>query len=293
VFILDGESAANSLAFAADGSRLVVWRHERCLEVWELPTGRRLRTVGPFQYAYNEASFALHPSGRVAFVADHGIGVATLDDPPAVSRVEPGVVNRLIVSPDGEWVIASGRARGEDRLFGLRYAADGSLRPAWEVPPHAQLESVGAFVDSDRFVSVCTRRLVVRHVGTGEEVSVVMHSSNHVSKTAASPDGSRLAAMGYAKVYVWDTATWGKPARVEVNAGDPLIAFAIHPIRPLVAAVQCDQALVKFFDAATGKTAAKFDWKLGEMRSVAFSPDGSLAAAGSTGGKIVVWDVDA
>jgi WD40 repeat protein len=50
--------------------------------------------------------------------------------------------------------------------------------------------------------------------------------------------------------------------------------------------------LVKFFDAETGELLRKFQWKLGPLRCVAFSPDGTLAAAGSEDGKIVVWDMD-
>src|SRR5207253_1850182 len=38
-------------------------------------------------------------------------------------------------------------------------------------------------------------------------------------------------------------------------------------------------------DLATGREVRK-------MRSIAFSPDGALAAAGSDTGKVVVWDVD-
>ena len=38
--------------------------------------------------------------------------------------------------------------------------------------------------------------------------------------------------------------------------------------------------------------AKTFTWNIGKMRSIAFSPDGTLAAAGSDSGKVVVWDVD-
>ena len=33
-------------------------------------------------------------------------------------------------------------------------------------------------------------------------------------------------------------------------------------------------------------------WNIGRLRSIAFSPDGTLAAAGSDTGRIVVWDVE-
>ncbi len=36
----------------------------------------------------------------------------------------------------------------------------------------------------------------------------------------------------------------------------------------------------------------KWNWKLGPFQSVAYSPDGTVGAAGSEDGRIVVWDVD-
>lgn len=44
-------------------------------------------------------------------------------------------------------------------------------------------------------------------------------------------------------------------------------------------------------DAATGGVLRVFDWKLGGLRSVAASPDGQIAAAGTKRGAIIIWDL--
>jgi WD40 repeat protein len=49
---------------------------------------------------------------------------------------------------------------------------------------------------------------------------------------------------------------------------------------------------VKLYDTSTWEVARTFTWDIGKMRSIAFSRDGALAAAGSDTGKVVVWDVD-
>src|SRR5437764_5389364 len=67
VLILEGEPAANSVAFTPDGTRLLVGWGGRAIDVWALPEGKRERTLGPFGDI--DTSFAVHPSGRFIFVA--------------------------------------------------------------------------------------------------------------------------------------------------------------------------------------------------------------------------------
>jgi WD40 repeat protein len=65
---------------------------------------------------------------------------------------------------------------------------------------------------------------------------------------------------------------------------------AFHPSGRYLAATSTDKT-VTFFDT-TWAVARTFSWNIGKMRSVCFSLDCALAAAGSDEGKVIVWDVD-
>jgi WD40 repeat protein len=67
--------------------------------------------------------------------------------------------------------------------------------------------------------------------------------------------------------------------------------LAFHPSGRYLAATSKD-ATVKLYDTASWQLATTLTWDIGRMRSIAFSPNGTLAAAGSDTGRIVVWDLD-
>jgi WD40 repeat protein len=67
--------------------------------------------------------------------------------------------------------------------------------------------------------------------------------------------------------------------------------LAFHPSGRWLAAASNDET-VKFYDTESWQVAKTFTFRIGRMRSVAFSPDGTLAAAGSDTGQVVLWDVD-
>ncbi|VTU01580.1 wd40 repeat-containing protein : Ribosome assembly protein 4 (RSA4) OS=Anabaena variabilis (strain ATCC 29413 / PCC 7937) GN=Ava_1556 PE=4 SV=1: WD40 [Gemmataceae bacterium] len=291
MLVLDGEPPTAALAFTPDGAWLVSLGGNGLAEMWSVPGGERLHRWNPFADPIH--SLAVHPSGAFLLVtAGHRLGAiaaATGEVTFSVHAPAPLAFTRVLAAPSGAHVIAQ---VSDGRVRGFRFStARGDFDALWEVP--AEMGWLGQCAGAeDRFTTIDRNGLHVHSPDTGAVERTVKYPSNYVMTTAVSPDGSRLAVMGYEKLYVWDTATWGKPVRYACAGARRFGAMAFHPSRPLLATIQTGQTLVKFFDTETWKLAARFAWKLGEMRAVAFSPDGTLAAAGSVTGKIVIWDVD-
>ena len=108
---------------------------------------------------------------------------------------------------------------------------------------------------------------------------------------AAAADGT-LAAISKTTLAVWRPGDLGLPPRCLKNDNRKhFTGIAFHPSGRYLAATSNDST-VKLYDTATWELARTFAWDVGRMRSIAFSPDGTLAAAGSDTGKVVVWDVD-
>ena len=113
-----------------------------------------------------------------------------------------------------------------------------------------------------------------------------------VGPLLAHPDGTRLVAVFGYRLVVWDAATGRRVAEPANPDGKRhFTGAAFHPSgRWLV--TSGNDAAVRVWDAATWRPAQTFTWDVGKVKSVAYSPDGLLAAAGGDKGKIVVWDVD-
>lgn len=53
----------------------------------------------------------------------------------------------------------------------------------------------------------------------------------------------------------------------------------------------CGDSIVRWFDATSGAELGRFDWGIGAVTAVSFSPDGNICAAGGQEGQVAFWDV--
>jgi WD40 repeat protein len=111
-----------------------------------------------------------------------------------------------------------------------------------------------------------------------------------VRRLAFSPSGKQLGVVLDGMLRVWDVKTATSLWDVE-DAKANAIDLSYHPDGNTIAVARSDGAAV-FLDAQSGKLQKRYDWKVGQLNSIAFSPDGLTCAAGGEKGQVIVWDVD-
>jgi WD40 repeat protein len=106
-----------------------------------------------------------------------------------------------------------------------------------------------------------------------------------------SPDGRLLAFHLKRDIHILDGLTLTAVQTVKGHQKQ-LNAIAFSPdSRSLLSASH--DGTIRVWDAATGKSRNRYDWEMGPVLSLAFSPNGLTCAAGGTRGQMVIWDWDA
>ncbi len=135
-------------------------------------------------------------------------------------------------------------------------------------------------------------RRVTRAADTGEVLEQSDPLPDAPDQMILSPDGTAVACRTRNTIRIYPAAGGlGEGPTVTNDGKQHFTCIAYHPSGRFLAATSNDKT-VKLYDVATGLQTTAFTWEIGRTRSVAFSPDGLLAAAGSDSGKVVVWDVD-
>ncbi|MBM3982698.1 MAG: WD40 repeat domain-containing protein [Planctomycetes bacterium] len=273
------------------------------VEVWDAGSGR---LIDPAVDDHQTEGLAFLHDGRYLFVARGPDSVAlnplTGKDTGRVSLEESNWWYRLAVAADGSHLLASD-SRFSVGFVGY-YAIEGEcrFRHLWtsEREAHLWIQALavapdGATVALAEQVEPRGRpslHLSIRTGSTGKQRNTVpIDPASPVRQLAFSADGAKLLARTDSNaVQLFDAAT-GADLGALKHKGRPFVTgIAVHPRGP-VACARTD-GTVTMWDAETREQRRVLDWKAGRLVSVAFAPDGALAAAGTEDGKVIVWDVD-
>jgi WD40 repeat protein/serine/threonine protein kinase len=323
-----------TVAFSPDSNRLVGIREDGTVRFWDVPTGKE-RFSFP-STARSCLSLAFSPDGHrlAGACSDKTVKVWDAGTGREVLRLKghTGPVTAVAFSPDGErlasgsvdrtakiWSVAGSqevltlRQAGPEIAFspdGRRLASGAKVWDADSGRPALPLEHSGsvsgtafnpggqrlAGLDADKDNSA----IKIWDATSGQTLSTFKVPAG-LSHLAFSPDGQRLAAGTQADgtVKVWDAVTGRevltlKAARGRVEA----LCLSFSPDgRLLAAATGLEDPLVKLWDLTTGQEVLTLPLlTAGRCEAVAFSPDGTRLASGSSGrfvapgAEVKVWD---
>ncbi|HUT93249.1 MAG TPA: WD40 repeat domain-containing protein [Thermoguttaceae bacterium] len=296
--VLEAGDGVTQLRFLPDGRRLLAAvafaDGQAGIDVWTLPQGDRVRLPLPTPGKWADVNaVAIHPSGESCYVAWDGrlLSFRTADGAPL--PVPDVAAHQVVVSPSGDRLVVARFHYGNHDICALETNAESS-RVIWHATSTQSVHHLAGFLpDGERLVTVDDSAVRIRAFADNKELAATRFPANSVSHPLLSPDGQHLGVSGYTSMYVYETAQLGKPRRISGSqAFGNFISFAFHPDGRALAVIHGGPTLVKMYDLKTLKVAHKLNWRLGPLQCVTFSPDGSLGAAGSQDGRIVLWDVD-
>ncbi len=206
---------------------------------------------------------------------------------PALVGYHTERTNGVAYSPDGRTVASS----SNDKIIGI-----------WEVRTGKRLQTLKGHTDGVNSVAFSSdgrllasgsddKTIGIWEIQTGKRLQTLEGHTDWIRSVAFSPDSHLLASSSRDKaIGIWNVSTGQRLHTIEVfQAGGAASNISFSPGGQTFAA-GCSDGTIGIWDVQTGNRLHTLDGYKSYVLSVAFSPDGSLLAAGSFG-TIDLWDV--
>jgi WD40 repeat protein len=296
-----GEVQALALAFAPDSRALAVSTPFRGVTLYDLTGDQPVVRVRPDGFRWRPV-IAFEPGGVLVAITAEG---RTRYDPVTATRLGvsphdstgPGPALAFASSLDGTRLVTAQGDELRTRLISWEVRSGGWER-CWSADSGPSSDP--ALTAAGDRVAVLTipqpgrwddYQLVVRDTATGRVLGAGSYPHLEVGQPCFRPDGRQVVVPHHKLLMIWDGARPGKPHRVANDSGRHFKAAAFHPAGRFLFTTSYD-GTVGIWDADNWTWVRHFAWDIGRLLTVAVSPDGLLAAAGSDRGRVVVWDVD-
>jgi WD40 repeat protein len=286
-----------ALAFSPDGRTLATADIGMSVQLWDTATGQEARRFKveftPGERSYSNANLAFTPDGRSLVVQQASDPTIRLVDARTGLTVRhftgaDEVVTALAVAPDGKTLAASG-SKGGVWLWDL------GTGQGPRTLPRLTADNVLAFTPDGRTLATGgnTGRIRLWDVGALTERKSWDGHTGSVCTVAFADDGRTLVSAGTDRtIRRWDAATSRELSKLEHEAIGPILLTPDGMTAVCPGGHGHAEHAIRLFDLAAGKPVRYFEGHEGNLRAVAYSPDGRLLATGAErgAGPLRLWD---
>ncbi|MBA3017351.1 MAG: caspase family protein [Proteobacteria bacterium] len=282
-----------SIAFSPDGKYLLSGSADHTLKLWDVATGREIRTF--IGHTAQVESIAFSPDGKYI------ISTGRYDKSLKLWEVATGKevrtflghkdeVNEVAFSPDGKYIISGGGTSYKNKDFALRLWEVNTGKEIRTFTGHTdEIKSVAFSPDGEYIVSGSYHIIKLWEAATGKEIKTFAEQKSLVNSIAFSPDGKYILLGGNDKMLKLLDIASGNEIRTFTGHTENINSVAFSPDGKYVLSGGEDKTL-KFWDAATGKELRTFTGHTEGITSVAFAPDEKHIASGSYD-NLKLWDI--
>ncbi|MGK7873463.1 MAG: toll/interleukin-1 receptor domain-containing protein, partial [Xenococcaceae cyanobacterium] len=283
------DSWVNSVSFSPDGKTLASGSADKTIKLWNLETGRKIRTLFGHDDWVRSVSFSPDGKTLASGSEDKTIKLWNLETGREIRTLfgHDSWVRSVSFSPDGK-TLATGSNDKTIKLWNLETGREISTlfgHDSW-------VRSV-SFSPDGKILATGSNDNTIRlwNLETGRKISTLFGHDVWVRRVSFSPDGKTLASGSSDKtIILWNLET-GRKIRTLFGHDDWVRSVSFSPDGKTLATGSNDKT-IRLWNLETGREIGTLFGHDGWVRSVSFSPDGKTLASGSADKTIKLWNLE-